>query len=57
MAKKALVLSSGGVDSTTCVGIAVNRLEQKMFQQFLYSTDRNTIRNWSVQQKLQSTIM
>lgn len=25
MAKKALVLSSGGVDSTTCVGIAVNR--------------------------------
>ena len=25
MAKKALVLSSGGVDSTTCVGIAVKR--------------------------------
>lgn len=26
MSKKALVLSSGGVDSTTCVGIAVNEL-------------------------------
>lgn len=27
--KKAIILSSGGVDSTTCVSLAVDRLEQR----------------------------
>ena len=51
---RALVLSSGGVDSTTCLGMAVDKYGKEnvvslsLFQLF---TDRNIQKNLKLQQK------
>ena len=55
--KKALVLSSGGVDSTTCVGIAVNDVGSENVALFLSFMDRNTTRNLNALIRLQISTM
>ena len=51
MSKKALVLSSGGVDSTTCVSVAVHELAGKTLLLFPSFMGRNIARNLTQSQE------
>ena len=42
---KVLVLSSGGIDSTTALGMAVNKYGKKMLFRFLFLMDKSIIKN------------
>lgn len=45
---KAMVLFSGGIDSTTCLGMAVENMVQKMLLHYQYHMDRNIQRDRSI---------